>query len=475
MSERPTELSRTRRSGRLVRIAAALAVVVAATSVPSAPVAEASVTILDHRVKPAILVDSDRAGVELGVRFTSTRTGTINAIQFYRNSAQKAAYIGSIWSTSGRRLATARFPAKGVAGWQGARLKKPVQVSARQTLIASYYTPNGSYAATNSAFSRDTRRNGFTIPANGGVYRYGATSGFPTQSWIGSNYFVDIVFRPGPATAPMPPGPKPTPKPTPHRNAYPTLETAGLPRGWKPERAITGDLHIRTAGAVLHDVRVTGGTIFVEAPNVTIRRVEGVGAQVNNFPGSVCSSRLVIEDSTFRRGALGSNPANPPVIGIGGYTARNVLIDGATEGMRVGGTPDCGPVNVIDSYILVMRPDVCGDWHGDGIQGYGGAKLTVRNLVIDFQEDGCGGTAPFFYPADQGNTSVNVDRLVVRGGGYPFRLGTPGSVSNLGVVDQSWGYGPIDVVSCSSLSKWQANVVKLDRNGQPVPIRPLPC
>jgi hypothetical protein len=233
-------------------------------------------------------------------------------------------------------------------------------------------------------------------------------------------------------------------------------------------------VHIKAAGTVLEDVRVTG-TIFVEAQNVTLRRVEGVGARVNNYAGSSCSSGLVIEDSAFRRGNLGSDSTGTPVIGAGGYTARNVLIDGAPEGMRVGGKPACGPVDVENSFIRVERPDVCGDWHGDGIQGYGGAKLTVRNSVIQFEEDGCGGTAPFFYPADQGNTSVDVDRLIVSGGGYPFRLGMPGSVTNLGVVDNSWGYGPLAVDSCSSLMRWQANIVKLDGHGQPVAVRSLPC
>jgi hypothetical protein len=245
--------------------------------------------------------------------------------------------------------------------------------------------------------------------------------------------------------------------------------------GWKPARTITGDVHIRTAGSVLEDVKIVGGTIFVEAPNVTIRRIQGVGARIDNYPGATCSSGMLIEDSTLERGDLGADPVNPSVIGIGGYTARNVLIDGATEGFRVGGQPDCGPVSIQDTFILIQPPDVCGDWHGDGIQGYGGPKLTVRNTVIDFREDGCGGTAPFFYPADQGNTSVDVDRLIVRGGGYPFRLGTPGSVTNLGVVDNSWGYGPIDVTSCSKLGKWDARIVKLDSNGQPSPIRVISC
>lgn len=452
----------------LAQVATSLVLIFAAFLIPPSSAAERTVTILNHSVRPKVLADSDTAGVELGVAFTAIRAGTITAIQFYRSSAQHAAYAGSIWSDDGDKLATAKIPARDSAGWQTAYLRRPLRVSAGRSLVASYYAPHGGYAATNRAFTRPAKRNGFSLPASAGVYQYGPRSDFPTHSWQASNYFVDVLFRPGSNP------PQPTPSVPPARDAYPTLDTAGLPTNWKPARQISGDLHIRTAGAVVQDVRITG-TIFVEAANVTLRRIEGVGARVNNYPGSTCESGLVIEDSTFRRGDLGSGDVGSPVIGAGGYTARNVVIDGAPEGMRVGGKPDCGPVDIEDSYIRVMPPDVCGDWHGDGIQGYGGAKLRVRNSVIDFHELGCGGTAPFFYPADQGNTSVDIDRLIVSGGGYPFRLGTPGSVTHLGVVDQSWGYGPLDVPSCSSLSKWQAEIVRLNSDGQPVPVRSLSC
>ena len=66
----------------------------------------------------------------------------------------------------------------------------------------------------------------------------------------------------------------------------------------------------------------------------------------------------------------------------------------------------------------------------------------MRNLTIDFNETGCGGTAPFFVPDSQGNTSANVNRLLVKGGGYSFRLGVPGSVYGLRIVDEDVGLRP---------------------------------
>jgi hypothetical protein len=225
---------------------------------------------------------------------------------------------------------------------------------------------------------------------------------------------------------------------------------------------------------VVQDLRITNGNLLIAAPNVTVRRVEIIGGRISNSSGRQCWNGLVIENTTIRRGA-GTNAADPPAVEPGGYTARNVELDGVPEGFRVGGrSTGCGAVTIENSYVRIQRPDNCGDWHGDGVQGYDGNSVRVRNLTIVFQENGCGGTAPFFYPHSQGNTSVDIDGLLVQGGGFPFRLGMPGSVRNLNIVRSSWGYGPIDV-KCSVLSAWSANTVTLDGGGQPVDKRAQPC
>ena len=125
--------------------------------------------------------------------------------------------------------------------------------------------------------------------------------------------------------------------------------------------------------------------------------------------------------------------------------------------------------------MRVVSPDSCSDWHGDGLQGYGGDKVIVRNSTFVMSVVGdCYGTAPFFYPKNQGNTSVDIDGMLVSGGGYPFRNGMPGTVKNLNVVDGSWVYGPVDV-NCSALSAWQAQTVKLASDGSTTPVRSISC
>ena len=267
----------------------------------------------------------------------------------------------------------------------------------------------------------------------------------------------------------------PTPPPPPPSGGFPTRESAGLPDGWEPAREVTGDYWIREAGAVIEDVRFTNGTIYVDAPNVTLRRIQAVGASVINDYNNVCKNGLLIEDSEFTANGPTSDADLPPV-GTGGYTVRNIVIDGLPEGLRVGGEIyGCSSVQVERSFIRIAPPDICNDWHGDGIQGYGGTHVVVRQTTIIMDErPGCYGTAPFFYPSGQGNTSVDIDGLIVSGGGYSFRNGMPGPIKNLNIVDGGWGYGPVDV-NCGVVSTWQAQAVTLDAVGQPVPVRSITC
>lgn len=248
---------------------------------------------------------------------------------------------------------------------------------------------------------------------------------------------------------------------------FPNPTNSGVPPFWIPNSTRTSSLRVTTAGAVIENVRFDNGAdLIVDAPNVTVRRVVFNGGNVDNRPGSTCRNGLRIEQATFNRPTTTGNN-DPPAIGTGGFTLDRVEVLGYAEGVRVGGRSSggCGPVTITNSFIHVQSPTNCGDWHGDGIQGNDGPALTVRNVTIDLEErSGCGGTAPFFYPHSQGNTSVNVDRLLVKGGGFTYRDGMPGPVTNLNIVDGSF-YGPINV-KCSVKSQWSARIVRIDSNYQ---------
>lgn len=278
-----------------------------------------------------------------------------------------------------------------------------------------------------------------------------------------------------PNEAGPPPSGCPEPPPT---GGFPNRSTTGVPDGWIPQQTRSTNLTVTQPGAIVQDVRFTDGAdLFINAPNVTVRRVELQGGWINNWPEATCNNGLVIEDTSIipRAGQDYGNDSEG-VVSYGGYTARRVEIWHRSEGFRVGGqSGGCGPVRIEDSFAQITPPQPCGDWHGDGIQGYDGATLTVRNTTLELVETGCGGTAPFFYPSGQGNTSVDINGLLVKGGGYSFRLGTPGTVTGLKISNNDWYYGPIDV-NCSVLSSWEAKIANIDTNFQVTSIvRDQPC
>lgn len=249
---------------------------------------------------------------------------------------------------------------------------------------------------------------------------------------------------------------------------FPTPTSAGVPKGWKPVQTRSTDLVVKKAGTTVKDLLLTGGAgIIVDAPNVTIRRVKLQGGRITNYAGPRCVGRMTIEDTTIEPPAGASSTVETEgVIDAAAYTARRVKIWRRSEGFRLTGNgyPGCDPIRIQDSFIKIVIPEGRCDLHADGIQGYGGPHTSVVNVTIDFTEATCG-TAPFFVPKDQDNTTVTVKRLLVMGGGYPFRLGVAGTVTGLKIVNRSWEFGPIDV-ACSLLRKWEANIVTITSNYQ---------
>ncbi|MBH5398262.1 hypothetical protein HZZ13_10725 [Bradyrhizobium sp. CNPSo 4010] len=241
----------------------------------------------------------------------------------------------------------------------------------------------------------------------------------------------------------------------------------------------TETLRVTERGSVVEDVRLVNADLVIDADNVTVRRVEIQGGHIlNDATGGRCRNGLLLEDvSIVRAPGQITTDKDPPAMGTGGYTARRVKIEDLPEGFRVGGrSHGCTAVRIEDSYAKIVSPEICRDWHGDAVQGYDGPPLMIRNVTLHLAEvDTCGGTAPFFYPHSQGNESVDIDKLLVRGGGFPFRLGMPGSVLGLRIVHGSWGYGPIDV-KCSVVRGWEAMIVTIDSANQPTrDVRAQPC
>lgn len=147
--------------------------------------------------------------VELGVKFTSDEPGYISAVRFYKAAANTGTHVAHLWSSAGALLATATFMNETASGWQQATLSPPIAIAANTVYVASYHTEVGHYAGDGGYFAT-AGQDAAPLhapyaggPAGGnGVYAYGSAGTFPSSSYNGTNYWVDVVFGAAPPAIP---------------------------------------------------------------------------------------------------------------------------------------------------------------------------------------------------------------------------------------------------------------------------------
>jgi hypothetical protein len=136
---------------------------------------------------------TDGVDYELGTRFTSTSAGQITAIRFYKAANESGTHTGRIWSASGQQLASVVFTGESASGWQQQTLATPLAITANTEYMVTVNTGNGYYATTDGGLgSQITSGDLKTVVGSNG--RYGPVGSYPTDSWVNSNYFRDVVF-----------------------------------------------------------------------------------------------------------------------------------------------------------------------------------------------------------------------------------------------------------------------------------------
>jgi hypothetical protein len=151
---------------------------------------------------PATPEADDTPSVTLGLKVYSDVSGTVTGIRFYKGAQNTGTHVGTLWSSQGTKLAEVTFSGETASGWQQAHFS-PVNIVANKIYVISYLAPNGHYACDQSyswaAMSAAPLHVAGSTP---GVFAYGAASTFPTGTWNGSNYWIDLVFAPGTSSPP---------------------------------------------------------------------------------------------------------------------------------------------------------------------------------------------------------------------------------------------------------------------------------
>lgn len=175
---------------------------------PTANVTDSTVvcpcTIWSNGTVPAVVDIGPDNPVELGVVFTADVPGVITGVRFFKSAANVGTHIGNLWSDTGALLATAPFVNESDSGWQQVNFSTPVPIAAGTSYVASYHSDVGDFSVTWNYFAAKgydnpplhALQNGAT--GGNGLYLYSAISGFPTQTYASSNYWIDVVFSPSP-------------------------------------------------------------------------------------------------------------------------------------------------------------------------------------------------------------------------------------------------------------------------------------
>lgn len=129
---------------------------------------------------------------EQGVEFSSSVTGKITQIKFWKASGEPSGnHVGHIWSTSGTQLATASFLSETSSGWQTATVSPALKISAGVRYRVTYNIQSVVAKTFNVFNNGPLNRPPFTIY---GSYFCSPAGCFPTTGST-SNLFADIVFN----------------------------------------------------------------------------------------------------------------------------------------------------------------------------------------------------------------------------------------------------------------------------------------
>lgn len=251
------------------------------------PVGTNAITIFDYAT-PKTPVVLDTGAVTLGVKFLSAQPGKVSGIRFYRGATNRLGYVVKLFAASGRLLAAAKTwkDTCVVPCWEQVNFASPVSLAANTTYVAAYYASGGRYAADKFGLTDTHSAGPLRAPASGaiggnGVYTY--STGFPKETWVNTNYYVDVAFMPN-ASAP------------------PHLTLTFNPPSPSIARAAPRGTVVSTIVAAWSDGTPFKGTL-------------GFGPPYSNDAGTfaISGNKLII------------NPAGPGVSALGG-TIRNVTI-----------------------------------------------------------------------------------------------------------------------------------------------------
>ncbi|HMF93192.1 MAG TPA: N,N-dimethylformamidase beta subunit family domain-containing protein [Vicinamibacterales bacterium] len=302
---------------------------------------------------PGVASAADANAVELGVQFTSDIDGFITGIRFYKGATNTGTHSGSLWSSTGARLATADFSSETPSGWQQVLFSTPVAITANTVYVASYHTDVGNYAASGGYFatvgvdSPPLHAPQSTAQRPNGLFSYGA-SAFPQNTFNATNYWVDVVFAPGVLD---------TTPPQISAITASALDSSRAMLTWITDELATSRIDVGTDPAILVASidNLPPGTTTVSSANFVAQHTTSLtGLQ----PKTTYYSLITAIDRSGNRATIAAPPFSMP-----GPTLR----DTAASDFAAGSIGTATYVSQTDDGELILAPSVGSEFTGPAL------------------------------------------------------------------------------------------------------------
>ncbi len=148
--------------------------------------------------QPTTAAAPSTTAAELGTAFTSSTSGYVTGVRFFKSYRNTGTHIGYLWTAAGTLLGSVTFTNEGSAGWQQADFASPIPISANTTYVVSYWAPQGYYADDIGYFATSGVTSQMLYATVDGLYNpngvFSASQAFPHTSVQSTNYWVDVVF-----------------------------------------------------------------------------------------------------------------------------------------------------------------------------------------------------------------------------------------------------------------------------------------
>jgi hypothetical protein len=324
----------------------------AATTPPTCPC-----DVFGAAAAPGTAAEADANAVELGVRFSADVAGSVTGVRFYKGTTNTGTHIGNIWTSAGASLGSVTFTSESASGWQQMNFAAPIAISANTVYIASYFAPQGNYAADSGYFSAvgvdkpplHLLKDG--VAGGNGVYSYGSTSSFPSSTYNATNYWVEPVFvnaAPADTTPPTVLATSPASNST--SEGVVAAITATFSEALDPSTVSTATVSLTTAlGAVVSGTvtynsssRTATFTPSISLPLSTLFQVVLAGGatdpRIKDLAGNALAGNVTWSFTTAASASACASPANPIVAEncLGGNPSTDWDVVGAGDASILG-------------------------------------------------------------------------------------------------------------------------------------------